>query len=101
MPNYDYACDKCGKFEVWQSIKDNALTACPTCGSKVERLISANVGFILKGSGFYQNEYKNKPAAPVMDKKQPAPAVETTPPASCAAGDACCGGVCSTASSDN
>ncbi len=51
MPNYDYACDKCGQFEVWQSIKDNALSACPTCGSKVERLISANVGFILKGSG--------------------------------------------------
>ena len=45
------------------SIKDNALSACPTCGSKVQRLISANVGFVFKGSGFYQNEYKNPPVA--------------------------------------
>ena len=49
---------------IWHSIKDNALSACPTCGSKVERLISANVGFVFKGSGFYQNEYKNPSAYP-------------------------------------
>ena len=59
MPIYEYNCDKCGHFEIWQSIKDDALKACPTCGSGVERLLSANVGFVLKGSGFYQNEYKN------------------------------------------
>jgi len=88
MPNYDYACDKCGRFEIWQSIKDNALSACPTCGSKVERLISANVGFVLKGSGFYQNDYKNKPA------------VESKPE-SCAAGDACCGGPCGAGPTEN
>ena len=68
MPTYEYSCGKCGSFEIWQSIKDDALKLCPTCGTKVERLISANVGFVLKGSGFYQNEYKNpapeaKPAA--------------------------------------
>ena len=59
MPIYEYQCEKCGHFELWQSIKDNALAACPTCGSKVQRLFSANVGFVLKGSGFYQNDYKN------------------------------------------
>jgi putative FmdB family regulatory protein len=90
MPNYDYACEKCGQFEVWQSIKDNALSACPKCGSKVERLISANVGFILKGSGFYQNDYKNHPA----------PVVETKPEA-CPVADSCCGGSCSAAPADN
>src|ERR1019366_8247257 len=62
MPTYEYKCEKCGPFEIWHSIKDNALSACPTCGSKVERLISANVGFVFKGSGFYQNEYKNPSA---------------------------------------
>jgi len=61
MPTYEYKCEKCGPFEIWHSIKDNALSACPTCGSKVQRLISANVGFVFKGSGFYQNEYKNPP----------------------------------------
>jgi len=59
MPTYEYQCEKCGHFEVWQSIKDNALAACPNCGAKVQRLLSANVGFVLKGSGFYQNDYKN------------------------------------------
>lgn len=68
MPTYEYKCEKCGDFETWQSIKDNAMTACPTCGSKVERQISANVGFVFKGSGFYQNEYKTQPKAPASPK---------------------------------
>lgn len=59
MPRYDYRCEKCGTFEFWQSIKEEPLAVCPTCGSKVERLFSANVGFVLKGAGFYQNDYKN------------------------------------------
>jgi putative FmdB family regulatory protein len=59
VPTYEYQCEKCGPFELWQSIKDQALSACPQCGAKVQRLISANVGFVLKGSGFYQNDYKN------------------------------------------
>jgi putative FmdB family regulatory protein len=69
MPTYEYKCEKCGDFEIWQSIKDNALSVCPACGSRVERQISANVGFVFKGSGFYQNEYKNPPAAPVSAGK--------------------------------
>ncbi len=78
MPTYEYQCEKCGHFELWQSIKDNALAACPTCGSKVERLLSANVGFVLKGSGFYQNDYKN-----------PAPAPESKPKGAEASGPGC------------
>ncbi len=68
MPTYEYKCEKCGDFETWQSIKDNALETCPTCGSKVQRQISANVGFVFKGSGFYQNEYKTQPKAPTAAK---------------------------------
>ncbi|HUO57224.1 MAG TPA: zinc ribbon domain-containing protein [bacterium] len=76
MPTYDYSCEKCGNFELWQSIKDNALSACPKCGSKVERLISANVGFVLKGAGFYQNDYKN-PSTP-SDRSGQAPSMDST-----------------------
>jgi len=72
VPTYDYRCDKCGTFELWQSIKDDALTVCPKCGSRAERLMSANVGFVLKGGGFYQNEYKNAPA-PVKKDAPAAP----------------------------
>jgi putative FmdB family regulatory protein len=79
VPTYDYRCEKCGTFEQWQSIKDDALTACPKCGAKVERLISANVGFVLKGSGFYQNEYKN--TVPASAKSIPAAPVAPTVPA--------------------
>ncbi|HVM33210.1 MAG TPA: FmdB family zinc ribbon protein [bacterium] len=62
MPHYDYQCPACGRFEVWQSIQDEALSACPSCGARVQRLISASVGFVLKGSGFYQNDSRPAPA---------------------------------------
>jgi putative FmdB family regulatory protein len=75
MPTYDYSCEKCGTFEIWQSIKDNALAVCPTCGSKVERMVSANVGFVLKGSGFYQNDYKN----PAPSKTEAKPKADPAP----------------------
>lgn len=44
MPRYFYECEnkKCpsgGMFEEFQSIKDDALEACPHCGKKVERVI--------------------------------------------------------------
>ncbi len=60
MPTYDYQCKSCGHFEVTQSIKDDALTDCPTCGSSVQRLISNNVGIIFKGSGFYINDSRSQ-----------------------------------------
>ncbi|HET9869075.1 MAG TPA: FmdB family zinc ribbon protein [bacterium] len=78
MPHYDYQCADCGRFELWQSIRDRALEACPTCGAKVERLISAGIGFVLKGSGFYQNDSKS---APVPD-----------PPPAAGPGCGACGG---------
>ncbi|HZK43717.1 MAG TPA: zinc ribbon domain-containing protein [Syntrophomonadaceae bacterium] len=56
MPVYDYKCEECGRFEYTQRITEDALTVCPTCGHKVQRLISKNVAIILKGSGFYKND---------------------------------------------
>ena len=85
MPTYEYSCEKCGPFEIWQSIKDNALAACPTCGSKIQRLISANVGFVLKGSGFYQNDYKNhssgssNPSGQAPSKPESKPSTDAGP----------------------
>ncbi|MGH7740013.1 MAG: FmdB family zinc ribbon protein [bacterium] len=89
MPYYDYACAGCGKFETWQSIQDSALTACPTCGAKVERLISAGVGFVLKGGGFYQNDYKSAPAAPL---ESPAPDSAQAGCGTCGSPDPCASG---------
>ena len=47
MPLYEYApvsgkCKTChGRFEVSQRIAEPKLTACPTCGKAVERLVGA------------------------------------------------------------
>ncbi len=56
MPIYEYRCDKCGVFEVTQRITEDPLKKCPTCKSKVERIISAT-SFVLKGSGWYITDY--------------------------------------------
>lgn len=59
MPIYEYACPKCGEFEVTQRITENPLKKCPTCKSKVRKLIS-NTSFQLKGSGWYVTDYAKK-----------------------------------------
>ena len=61
MPTYEYECKKCGNlFEEFQSMTAEPLKKCPKCKGKVQRLISGGAGFIFKGSGFYQTDYKNK-----------------------------------------
>ncbi len=58
MPTYEYACAKCGIVEVFQSMKDEALTKCPQCKrGKVTRLFSGGAGLIFKGSGFWETDY--------------------------------------------
>jgi putative FmdB family regulatory protein len=68
MPNYDYQGEKCKKsFELYQSMKDAALTTCPkeqcrqkTWGKgKVKRLLGTGAGLIFKGSGFYITDYRS------------------------------------------
>jgi putative FmdB family regulatory protein len=56
MPIYEYACKRCGNFEVSQRISEEPLKKCPTCGSKVSKLISLSA-FHLKGSGWYMTDY--------------------------------------------
>ena len=59
MPIYEYRCPKCGVVEVMQGIKEKPLKKCPTCKSKVERMISSS-SFVLKGSGWYATDYAKK-----------------------------------------
>jgi putative FmdB family regulatory protein len=69
MPTYEYECAKCKKeFEIFQSMKDDALTVCPkdkcrmkTWGKgKVKRKLGVGAGFIFKGSGFYITDYRSE-----------------------------------------
>ena len=69
MPIYEYECQKCKRtFEVRQGINDPKFTkhdevteghaGLPEpCKGKISRLIGGGGGFILKGPGFYQNDY--------------------------------------------
>lgn len=59
MPIYEYQCGKCGTFEVTQRISDTPLRRCPTCKSKVTKLLSAP-SFQFKGSGWYVTDYASK-----------------------------------------
>ena len=63
MPTYEYECAEGCRFELQQSIKDDALELCTRelCPRgqgevAVRRLISA-AGFILKGGGWYADGY--------------------------------------------
>src|SRR6188474_2475467 len=59
MPIYEYQCQKCGVIEVTQRITEKPLVKCPTCKSKVKKLIS-NTSFQLKGTGWYITDYARK-----------------------------------------
>jgi putative FmdB family regulatory protein len=59
MPIYEYDCQRCGTFEATQRITDKPLAKCPTCKSKVRKLIS-NTSFQLKGTGGYVTDYARK-----------------------------------------
>jgi len=70
MPIYDYKCEKCGRFEKIQKITEPVLQKCPECGGPVARLISKNVGIVLKGSGFYRNDNSLKDRARTLNKER-------------------------------
>lgn len=84
MPIYEYQCGSCGsKKEHLQRLRDEPISACPTCGSKkYTKLISA-AGFQLKGSGWYATDFKNsskpKTETKVKNKSKPEIKPKTKP----------------------
>ncbi len=60
LPIYEYQCSQCGQiYEVFQSIKDEAMKKCKLCSGDVTKLIS-NCSFQLKGTGWYVTDYARK-----------------------------------------
>jgi putative FmdB family regulatory protein len=61
MPTYDYVCDACQhKFELFQSIKDEAEKKCPQCRKlRLRRLFGTGAAIMFKGSGFYTTDYRS------------------------------------------
>lgn len=70
MPIYEYACHACGhEFETIQKMVDLPLEQCPACTEKTLKKKISAAGFRLKGTGWYETDFKNKS----VEKK---PAVE-------------------------
>jgi putative FmdB family regulatory protein len=69
MPIYEYRCSSCGhELEKLQRMSEAPLTDCPACDkSTLRRLMSAS-GFRLKGSGWYETDFKKDNKRNVVDK---------------------------------
>ncbi|MDR2807615.1 MAG: zinc ribbon domain-containing protein [Spirochaetaceae bacterium] len=90
MPTYEYKCSICGySFDVFQSIHDEPLKACPQCGKEIRRVINGGIGVIFRGSGFYVTDTqknsgsdtpKEAPAKDTPKKAEPAPAASPSSP---------------------
>ena len=72
MPIYEYQCQDCDhEFEVMQRMSDDLLTTCPMCKKEGLKKLISRVGFQLKGTGWYETDFKNKgKQTPEADKKK-------------------------------
>ncbi len=61
MPLYEYKCSACGEDDEYlQKFSDPEITLCPHCGKEtLKRQVSAT-RFQLKGTGWYETDFKNK-----------------------------------------
>ena len=68
MPIYEYACRSCEhQFETIQKASEEPLSDCPECGeAALRKLLSAPV-FRLKGSGWYETDFKTGDRRNVTD----------------------------------
>lgn len=59
MPIYEYRCSSCGhELEKLQRISEAPLTDCPRCDKSALRRLISPAGFRLKGSGWYETDFK-------------------------------------------
>ena len=72
MPIYEYKCSACDhELERLQKMSDEPLKDCPECGKpNLVKMISA-AGFRLKGSGWYETDFKSGDKKNVADSKKP------------------------------
>lgn len=60
MPIYLYVCNSCGhELEVLQKVSDDPLTHCPSCGKPALHKQITAAAFRLKGTGWYETDFKH------------------------------------------
>jgi putative FmdB family regulatory protein len=59
MPIYEYASQKCSHtFDALQKMSADPLTECPECGEHALKKLLSAPNFRLKGSGWYETDFK-------------------------------------------
>ena len=70
MPIYEYACASCDHhLEALQKISEDPLAFCPECGEESLRKMVSAAAFVLKGSGWYETDFKNSGKEKPKDAK--------------------------------
>jgi len=65
MPIYQYKCGECDhQFEALQKMSDAKLVDCPNCNAAALKKQVTAAAFKLKGSGWYETDFKNSGAKP-------------------------------------
>jgi putative FmdB family regulatory protein len=60
MPIYEYRCDSCGHaLDALQKLSDAPLAVCPQCDAAALRRLVSAPRFRLKGSGWYETDFKS------------------------------------------
>jgi putative FmdB family regulatory protein len=60
MPLYEYECTNCKFYvEALQKITDEPLKQCPSCKKKTLKKLVSAPHFRLKGSGWYETDFKS------------------------------------------
>lgn len=70
MPIYEYACVSCDHhLETLQKMSEDPLVFCPECGEESLRKKVSAAAFVLKGSGWYETDFKNSGKEKPKDAK--------------------------------
>ena len=70
MPIYEYACVLCDHhLETLQKMSEDPLVFCPECGEESLRKKVSAAAFVLKGSGWYETDFKNSGKEKPKDTK--------------------------------
>lgn len=85
MPIYEYSCTACGhELEILQKMTDSLLKDCPECGQATLKKQLSVAGFRLKGTGWYETDFKANKSSEKQEKEASSPACGTGGCCACA-----------------
>ncbi len=80
VPTYTYACSKCGHaFDVFHAMSAAPKVRCEKCKGTCKKQLGTGSGFIFKGSGFYETDFKDKKGTPEKKESGESKAAEAKP----------------------